>query len=152
MIPEGSYTAVALEHRWGKTSTSKHQLAIQFEIVGGEYEGNKLVWYGYFTDRAVERTLQSLRYCGWVGHDLADLGALDKQVQIVVEHDTYNGNTRAKIAWVNELGIALKEQMTVEEVRQFAASMRSRIEGMSGPPKQAPAQGFYAPVDDDVPF
>jgi hypothetical protein len=133
MIPEGTYVAIARTHQWGETKAGTRQIALEFEIVEGDFANRTVPWFGYFSDKTWERTCESLRYCGWKGDDLADLGALDYQVQIVVEHNEYDGKCFPRVAWVNRLGsghIKLQKPLPQEELRRFAARMRSRAAGI----------------------
>lgn len=133
MIPEGQYTATCIDKQFGTTSTGKKQVVLRFRIDSGEHAGQELNWYGYFTDRTWERTLESLRYCGFKGDNLDQLGPLDQQVSIVVGHNEYEGKTSARVDWINRLGegsISLSNPMKGDELRKFAASMRKRVQGV----------------------
>ena len=53
---------------------------------------------------ASKRTIESLRYCGWRGYDLSDLeGVTENEVAIEVEHTTWEGEPRPKVAWVHHV-------------------------------------------------
>lgn len=132
MIAAGFYKAKAVTWALGETSTGKEQVAVEFALFDEEgVEGPHMTWFGYFTDNTTESTLKALRTCGWVGTDLSDLQGLDaNEVQLVIEHETYDGKTRAKVRWVNPVGqggLALKSQMDGAKAKAFAAKMRSRI-------------------------
>src|SRR3954462_1979761 len=108
LIPEATYEAVGFQvdtEEWGLTyaqfgeSKDKRtpQVVVNFEIVDeGEQKGRRIAWIGYFTEATTERTIQALRYCGFRGDDLAAAitQKLDQKVQIVVEHDEYQGKVR----------------------------------------------------------
>jgi len=77
-----------------------------------------LTWFGSLSERALNITLKSLVTMGFMGDDLSELvknqeNALDKNkdLELVVEYETYNGETRPKIKWVNDLGGGFKNQM-----------------------------------------
>lgn len=132
MIEPGFYKAKAVTWALGKASTGKEQVAVEFALYDADgVEGPHLTWFGYFTDNTFESTLKALRTCGWKGADLSDLQGLDaNEVQLVIEHEVYDGKTRARVRWVNALnagGLALKEQMDGAEAKVFAAKMRSHI-------------------------
>ncbi len=189
LIPEGTYEAHVIQVKdetdrlvwaqWGKTKTGKHQIYLAFEITQeGQYQGRKLPWYGYFTDRTFDRTLESLTYCGFEGDDLATLTSqkLDKPVEIVVEHEEVSRDDddasadpilRARIRWINEPGggSRLKEPLSEQEVNIVAAQLRTKVKQFragkraanqsSAPP--APSRGYGhehdpGPSDDDLPF
>lgn len=156
LVAEGTHTGVAVRHnvQWGKTPAGNEQVVVPIKIKEGEYAGRTLTWFGFFTEKTWARTMDALRYMGWRSDDISDLGALDKEVEIVVTHETYEGETRARIQWVNEIGggrIKLHSPMDAKELRMFAASMRSKAQG-----KMAKAQGSdqppHAADDDDLPF
>ncbi len=176
-IQQGTYKARAREWALGMSANGKEQIAVLFELIGGEYAGQLITWFGYFTDAAVDRTLDSLRHCGWSSDSLAELDGLDQnEVEIVVEEDTYEGKTRSKVRWVNRPSrLALKEQMTPQAMQAFAAKLRGRTVAHKqkyGSPhatsaaqpsaansNRQPAQqqlaaggGAGAVVDDDIPF
>lgn len=175
MLPAGTYpaTAIAADAQFGRTRKGHAQIALPFRIDEGEHAGQAITWFGFFTDKTRERTMESLRYCGWRGDDLSDLGPLDQQVEIVIEHEEYDGKVRAKVQWVNRIGsgrVQLQDQMNESELRQFAAQMRSIARGIpeaSGPRSErrsgarAQQQGLGYPDDpgpvgmhgdDDIPF
>jgi hypothetical protein len=159
VIPAGVYPARPTRHQWGYTEGGKEQVLVEFQITGDTPEaGTSLAWFGYFTDKTWERTLEALRYCGWEGDDLANLGELDKDVEIVVEHeDDESGVTRAKVRWVNKPGggrVQLKKPMSEGELRHFAASMKNRAKN-ARPTKtrsSAASDDTPPPGGDDIPF
>lgn len=118
--------ARAVQWEIGITSTGHEQVGVMFEVVDGERSGQRFAWYGHFTEKATDRTLDSLRHCGWVGNDITDLQGLDaNEVQIVLEEDTYEGKTRMKVAWVNRAGAAImKTQLDPNAARAFAARLK----------------------------
>lgn len=167
LIPEGTFPAVARGHQWGTAKTGTEQIAISFELLGGPAAGRQLTWYGYFTEATWERTMQSLRYAGWKGGDLADLGSLDQKVNVVIAHEAdQEGRMRARIQWVNGYGassIRLSNPMNEAQLRTFAARMKRRVEkvpevdGERAPEESVPPPGMGAggeeppPIDDGPP-
>jgi hypothetical protein len=174
MIKEGTHTARGLEAKLGFTQKGGEQVAVRLKIASGE----EVTWYGYFTEKTQERTLESLRHLGWPGEDLFDLsGVTANEVEIVVEHEEYETpqgemKTRARVRWINAIGgggIVMKETMDVAQAKAFAQRMRAtaiaakrKAEATQGAmkPQQRPAtqkraepppdEGGYA--DDDIPF
>lgn len=57
----------------GKAPTK--QVAVQFELLEGPAAGARLTWFGYFTEKTWQRTVEALRYCGFKGDDLMDASA-----------------------------------------------------------------------------
>jgi hypothetical protein len=146
---------------FGLSSTNTKQVLITFEIERGDAKGQKVPWFGYFTDKSWERTIQSLRYMGFKGNDLSTLDAqtLDQIVSLSVEESEWDGKTHMRVSWVNELGgggVKLANPMAANDLRHFAAQMKGRVGGIpesTAPTNNAandPAPG--APLDDDIPF
>jgi hypothetical protein len=131
MIPEGTFSAVA---RGGTLSESENkktpQVVVSFEITTAEHAGTTINWFGFLTDKTTERTIESLRYAGWKGSDLADLSDLAKPdtpvVELVIEHEEYEGKTRPKA-------------LPAEQAKALSARMRGAIAAVD---QKLKAQGF----------
>jgi hypothetical protein len=156
LIPQGTYEAVAYAldtEEFGRTfaqfGESKNkgtpQVVVNLEIVTeGEQAGRRIAWIGYFTDNTTQRTVESLRYMGFQGTDLAAAitQKLDRKVQIVVEHEEYDGKWRAKVVWVNRAGggaFRLTEPMSKSALGRFAAQMKGAVQSV--PEEGAPRAG-----------
>lgn len=141
MLPIGNYEAVAtpvetedgpVYAQFGETKTGKQQVAITFEILASEYAGQRITWFGYFTPNAAERTVQSLRYCGFRGNDIsqAPTQALTSRVQLAIEHDEYNGRTSTKVRWVNRPssgGMVLAKPYDKKAMRDLAEQLKATV-------------------------
>lgn len=152
MIPEGIYRAKTLTAALGETKSGKEQMAIDFGLVDGPSAGQRITWYGGFmSDKAVEYTVKALRACGWKGDDLSAVGELAEEVEIVVQHEDYEGQMRAKVKYVNPLGGAARNAMAADKAKAFAARMKARIAQVG---KAAPSQREEPPPhsDSDLPF
>ena len=142
MIPEGTYRARATDGHLGYTSKGNEQVVVTFAITGGPHEGQAVTWFGFFSDACFDRTIRSLRHCGWQGNDVSDLTGIDtRDVDIVVEHNEYKGKITPRVSWVNQIGGL--SGMTPDQATDFARSIASRIETM------APAEPV---ADEQVPF
>jgi hypothetical protein len=167
MLQAGKYRAIPVEAALGMTKTGKEQIAILFETL--DPPGEKITWYGFFTDETYKRTIESLRACGWTGTNLDDFWGMRlpaevcKEVQIVVEEDEmpYNdGRPRMKVRWVNSGGgLAMKDKLDEGHAKTFAAQMRGKIVALGLPqPSQMnkPAAVAASPAaevaDDEIPF
>jgi hypothetical protein len=149
MLAEGRYRAVAQPGaHLSETKTGKAFVAVTFKVVRGEMAGETIDWSGWLTSpKSEDRTLASLRYCGWKGEDITDLGGLDQEVEIVVEHEEYEGKTRAKCAWVN----SPRRELAADKAKALADRLRSRAAAapiVDGPP----ASPFADPPEDGDPF
>lgn len=133
-LTPGKYRVRAVAHKFGRAGTGTEQIAVDFEVAEGPYAGEHITWYGFFTDATEERTLESLRYCGWQGDDLTDLSTLgSEECEIDVGEETYEGNRQLKVKWVNRPGsggVAMKDEMSPDELHSFAQRMKGRILAM----------------------
>jgi hypothetical protein len=173
MLAEGTYRGRPLRAALGRTGTGKEQLGVQFQLV--DPPGERLTWYGYFTDGTFDRTIESLRSCGWAGSDLAEFQGdvlpqgFDQEVELVVKHEEYNGKVSARIAFINSGGgLAMKEALDATQARAFAARMKGRIVALdrssgaprqqqrrpasNGPPTPDEPPGGFDGGGDDIPF
>lgn len=151
IIEAGTYRAKAVEGALGETSTGKEQVAVVFDLLDA---GQKITWYGYFTDKTLESTFRALRTAGWTGQDLSDLSTLSREdvpeVHLVVEHeDDKEGQPRARVRWVNSTGgMGLKSALAPDKAKAFAARMRGAVASFdrnAGPALKAPATPAVKP-------
>ncbi len=174
MLPIGTYPAFAIEGGLADSSEGNPQAAVCLEIADGDHKGQQITWYGSFsknkgegTKTPLERTIDSLRTCGWAGDDLSDLSSISgAEVSIVIEHDEWKGETKAKVKWINRKGgLAVKTPMSAEKAKAFAAKMRGDVIAATratGTPAPKPAASTKKPGrpdtdppplgDDDIPF
>jgi len=167
MLPAGEYKAVAVDGVLGETSTGKEQIVVTFEVTQPEaFVGRRINWYGYFTEKTADRTLESLRYCGWTGNDLsvfefssqvnpASQGFGSQEVVIVVEHEPdQNGTPRARVRWVNQAGGGgVKQKLDTGKAKALAARMKARLamldQRLKSSAQQPASQGD---ADGEIPF
>lgn len=137
MLNEGTYRARALKADLGKSSTGNAQVGIEFEILADGYAGEKITAYRSFTQTQLkngktvqEMTIEELIACGWNGDDWDNFTGLGTtEVDLVVQHDTYQGKTKAKVAFINTpgSGVALKAPMVADDRKAFAAQMKGTV-------------------------
>lgn len=166
MLENGVYRARASSGALGETKGGKEQVAVEFEVLDDGFHGQRITWFGYFTDKTTEGTLRALRTMGWRGDDLSDLGGIqDNEVSLVVEQEEYEGKWTAKVRWVNAIGggVGLKAPLSPDKAKAFAARMRAQVlafdksEGAPKPsaPRPAPRGDPREPPphdDNDLPF
>lgn len=159
----GRYKAKAKEWGLGETNSGNIQVGVLFELTEPGAEGQRIAWYGGFTEKGAPITFRALRTMGWVGSDVTELDAPaaalnTNEVELVIEPETYEGKTTTKVKWVNEIGaggVALKNRLSPEKKASFAADMKGRLlafdqknKSSRSPPASHPAaKGF-----DDIPF
>ncbi len=143
MVPKAKYTARAIGSSFGiAESSNNYQVGIPFRIVEGEHANEEIIWFGHFTEKTEERTLESLTHLGWTGDMLTDLEALDEEgaakmlpdlVEIVVEVEAdRDGVDRLKVRWVNKIGggrFAFAKPLQGADLKAFASQMRNKIRG-----------------------
>jgi hypothetical protein len=156
------------------SSKGNQQIAIPVEVTQGEHAGETITWIAVFHDTAdrngvtgSERIIQSLQYMGWQGDDLTELmeisdedamRLLPNEVSIACDVETYEGKTRLKVQWINEVGsgrFAFKEAASKNDLRSFAAQMKSTVRSLRGgaPVKSASnGSGRRPNGNDDAPF
>lgn len=162
MLAEGRHIARAQEWKLGISKNGTEQIAVLFET----REGERIVWYGFFTERTVERTMDSMDYMGWDGVDVGSPMGLGKnEVELVVEHEQNDeGKTFARVRWVNRLGgLSVSEELTGGKLANFKSRMaglviqRRQAAGRPTPRAQKPKNSGgddFGPTnyDDDISF
>ena len=171
MLPEGTYSAVVapvetdkgpVHIQWGPgTKNSPFVAAVSFEVLNGPCAGQRITAFLYFADTAgksgktvAERSLESLRACGFTGDDIDKFADQhpDIECQIVVEHETYEGKTRAKVKWINPAtrGFTFEKPLDSTSLRKYSAQLKSTLKGIPAVVgKKAERQAPSAPPADD---
>jgi hypothetical protein len=150
MIAEGKYeakvTGIVLSE--GKNA---EQVLIEFELTAPEVAGQNITAYRSLSDKAAEYTVKDLQTLGVSGLTDQELeAAIDKRCQIVVQHEEYDGKTRAKVKFINPLGgLSMATPLQDDKKRLLAAKMKGLF-AASSKPKPAPKP--QEPVPDDLPF
>ena len=149
MIQEpGKYSARAIKWSWSEAKTGTMQLAIEFAVkvpMGDGSEGaDTITHYLPVTEKTIERATKTFRLMGYVGDSLEELdnsgGNLDaNEVELDVQWDEYNGESRLKVKWINEpgAGFAIKAP-EASALRGFAERMKGAMRAVdAGAPKAA---------------
>lgn len=163
LTPKGKFPAKAVEWKLAETKGGREQVVVDFKFTDPQL-GN-ILWFGFFTDLTFERTVESLRYMGWTGTDVLELDTPQanlnaNEVELVVDHEEYEGKWRAKVKWVNRKGgVDIAAPLAVEKRASFAQRMKASILSMElGKPKGPPTSAKTPPPPaqtgslDDVPF
>lgn len=108
MIAVGKHKARAVEGALVEVGDKQTPaVSVIFEIIDGDSAGDRIKWDGWLTEKTTDRTMESLRYCGWSTDMLDDLrGISDNEVQLVIEPEVNerDGKTYPRVKWVNRLG------------------------------------------------
>lgn len=135
-VGTGTWRAKAIS-AWLTKSEKKgtEGVSIEFEAVDGTFAGERIVWTGWLTDKTIDRSIESLRHCGWKGDDLSDLSTVRGECEIVVEEEEYekkNGEPGLayRVRWVNALGgrRAGGAPLEVSDAKSLAQRMKARIQ------------------------
>jgi hypothetical protein len=158
VIEPGTYEARPTAAALGQTKGDKPCVGVEFELID---TGARISWYGYFTDKTTNRTIESLRFCGWSGSDLDNLSEIGTKenltVQVVVEVEEYEGKQIPKVQWVNRGGgLRLSNPMDVGQAKAFAASMRGAVmaydQAKGGQPAKQSPPATNAKTSERPPF
>lgn len=101
--PAGNFDATILDHGFSEAKTGTMQFWSQFETESG-------IITGFFplTDKAAEGSLQKIAAMGYRGTNLPELadGTMLRSMRcsITVRHESYQGEMRDRVAWVNPEG------------------------------------------------
>jgi len=132
------------------------RVAFEFLNDEGEPTGQGNSWDGYLTDKTYERTLESLKACGWDGKDWETFnGISNKVVRLTLKKETYKDKSFWKIEWVNRASMG---RPIDESLRIVGKARRALAEQFSGgkkseAPRARPAFDDFDPKDDDdIPF
>jgi len=60
-LVEGTFVARGVAVALGLTSAGAPQVAVELTIKDEEFLGETITWFGYFTEKTTERTLETLR-------------------------------------------------------------------------------------------
>ena len=172
MIAEGRYKVRGVEGALvavGQNHTEAVQVIVEI-VQEGPNKGERYRWDGWLTDKAAQRTLESLRHLGWATDRLDDLAGIDgKEAIAVIAHETNekDGKVYARVQWINGVGAGIKDEARVGGVAakaladRFSAMARgtraagatTAVMARGAPPKATPPKGAAPDFsDDDIPF
>jgi len=163
MISVGTHRARPIHSDFSTSGTGKKQIVVTFAMEADP--NDRIRWYGFFTEKTEQRTVESLMILGWDGVDLYEFSGglpagVDKTVELVIDEEVdQNGNPQLKVRWINEEGgLPMKNVLGDAEARAFGASMRAKVAAMrarKGIPARRPAapSNSTSTLDpDDIPF
>lgn len=138
---------------FGRSSNGNDQIAVVFEITEGDRAGQRMTWTGTFTEKATAITMRALRAAGWATDDLTDMSGIgDKDVDLAVGVEEYEGEVRERIRWVNEPGggkFAFKQPVEGHDLKALAARVKGEAVASrlpAGTTHAAPAAGGAKPA------
>ena len=130
MHPAGRFDAEIIEHGITFATTGTEQVVVKFQTSEGTITG----WFA-MTEKAAEYTIEKLRNMGFAGSDLAEVNdgecLIGHRCNIVVVHETYKGEERAKVQFVNpegsgDGGAIERSDGAAANVRKFNVLLKKR--------------------------
>lgn len=119
MITVGKHRAKVESIGVGRAGTGTEQVEAVLRV-----EDERITWFGYLSDRALVRTIESLRAMGWQGDDISDLRSCEgNECEIVVEDE----DGRLRVRWVNALSSGPRNPLTARDLRELAARLRPAV-------------------------
>ena len=167
LISKGRHRAIPRSFQFGYAGEDdKPQAVVGFEIVGDgdPYAGWSISAFCFLHDKSWERSIESFRHMGWTGDEIDELPALCEagqlgEVEIVVDHEEYQGTVSAKVKWINKPGggaVKLKKPMEGDALKRFSAQMRGKVRTVPSTGPARPSNGSTQPKpaggQDDIPF
>ncbi len=164
MIEDGTYQGTIVKNgrdwlQFGKSAKKgTPQVLISFRIAdGSDADGQTVQWTGFLTDKAMERTLESLHTCGFTGSSFRDMLAQTpsrEPVEIVVQTEEYDGKQRSRVAFINRGGgYSIREEDRLSDGDLDRLSKRAQARTARDESFDSPGWADKAPAsDDDIPF
>jgi hypothetical protein len=126
----GKYKAKAIDRQFGKSKKGNEQVLVTFAITeDGPHKNKKVYWYGHFTDKTADRTLESLEHCGWDGASLVEMkgfGTKEVELDVGLEQGE-DGREFVRVRWVNRIGGGAKMNETLDA--GGVAALNERLKG-----------------------
>lgn len=106
---EGTYQGIVTEPIYGWLGESKNgtrfiRVPVTIDTEGAQ-KGKTIDWYGYFSEKAQERTIEVLETCFGIDWNWENINWEGMPVEVVVEQEDYNGKTSFKAKWLNNPNI-----------------------------------------------
>lgn len=138
MINAGKYIARIKDFGVGTTKAGDPKAMVMFTLKDENGTSHDMTWNGSLKEgRAREITIDALLICGLKGDDLSRLsmgvesGILDvnSDVQLDIQHESFEGKTSAKIKWVNRPGgAAFRDKLTPDLAVQKMAGLNLKAD------------------------
>lgn len=145
MIPEGTYRAKGCKPLL-LTETKGHddRFVVTLRITQGPQEGQQIDWRGMLKGGAAPITTAALALFGYDGE--ADDSVTRNEVEIVVEHEEFDGKTRPQVKYVNDPNRAGNyPELTPAEKTAAKARLKSAMLALSASKPKSVG-------NDDIPF
>jgi hypothetical protein len=147
------FRGVVTDHGFSEAGTGADQVFVT--IQNSNTPERSITAFLAMTDKAIKWTVKKLRACGFTGYDFTDLAdgklLVGHEVIYEVEHDVFEGETKAKVGWINNPDDRGFERS--ESAKQNAARFNDVLK--QNPPQNTAMQepaASPALADGDCPF
>ena len=147
MIPAGTYDAEVISDALFSNSSKKGSPQVAASL---RTEAGDITWIGYLSDRALPYTEANLATMGYDGESAASIKGA--KVQIVVEHEEYDGKTQARVAFINEAGGGLARFTPMSTTEESLVKARLKAAALARKAAKGAQNALPGPAADDVPF
>ena len=142
------FRATAIEGVLTQSKAGNAMVKVTFQLLDPPH--TSIVWNGMLhNEKSTGRTLDSLRYAGWTGDDLATLSfPSSNEVVLTLENEEYEGKQHTRVQWVNAKGsgsFKLKDDLGAAEKAAIAARLKGAV--LAHKAKSAAKGG-----GEDIPF
>jgi hypothetical protein len=147
MIPAGTYDAQAVSDALFSNSSKKGtaQVAVSLRTEAGD-----ITWIGYLSDAALPYTEANLATMGYDGESASSVKGA--KIQIVVEHETYEGKPQARVKYINEPGGGLARFTPMSTTEESLVKVRLKAAALVRKAAKGAQQKAAVPATDDAPF
>lgn len=137
----GDRRAKAVDMSWGLTNGGGEYLAIQFQLLDEDVAGKRLTYYGRFTEKTEDSTLEALVTLGWTGSDLSTLTKenltnevllkiqpkpkLNKELVQEVDADG-NPVMVPEVRFINRIGVTVKQALPADKLKLLSARLKAK--------------------------
>lgn len=134
---EGEFLAEASKPQGGWLGRSKEKqtpyIQVNFTVVDDvEESGKEIAWFGYLSDKAIERTIDTLVQCFGFDGDLNSLHAGKSsfdgmRARISCEAEEYEGKRRVKVKWLNPVDYERPPSISDDEAKMLIAGLGKKV-------------------------
>jgi hypothetical protein len=149
IVKPGKYVAKVVDYGIPEIQPGKIAcVALTFEFKD-DTSLRQLTWFGYLSDAAIGIAIKGMITAGLKSNDLLTLlgpeAFHDKEVQITVENEEYDGKTRARIKWINEISGSKWKNMEPTNARTLLSQFTNHV----GAVRKEMGSSEFAPAKDD---
>ncbi|MCW5950636.1 MAG: hypothetical protein KIT41_14285 [Pyrinomonadaceae bacterium] len=153
-LKEGTFEMQPTEAVVGFAKTGTEMVSVLLE-----HELGRIVWRGYFSEAALERTCEALEAMGWNGENVGRISFMTREefrrVRVVIGSEVgEDGRSYLVVRFINRLASAkVHQKMTPEDIQDLNRRLRHRlIAKRDGDAPRNPIDPGASEETDDIPF